>query len=585
MSEFVAKAMDRQLACPAGLVWSHLAAFQRPDILPQVVVRNRKNALAGSAYVVSVLALLAGMAPADARRLALVIGNDSYQHADALNSARADARAVADALKATGFKVTLRQDVTQQSMKEAIRTFKSEVSGGDEVVFYYAGHGVQLEGMNYMIPVDTAGDNPDQLKDDSVSLQRVLDDMQDQKARFTLAIIDACRDNPFKGNGRALRTRGLAPVTAADGQAVLYSAGAGQEALDSLGPRDKDPNGVFTRVLIKEMRTPGLSFDQVIHEVRNQVVQLATSVGHTQTPGYYSQFTGDFFFIPSAANQPAAAAPAATGSQQPSRAGAIEPPAASRTPPADEIAAYKAAEASNTLAGWQIFKRNYPSSAYAATADIRIASLTPSRTVAPAPREVQVQPQPQPQPAWSPVDPGMVGTFEYDTVYNFYDQQYIATISADGRCHLTIIQEESGTYQNAFGILHTTGAKTHHSRAGTYRQVSGNSVAVTGEAGTVVYQLMPPGATVNPRNPLLGTWHATFVTGGATWDINSQNNANGTFEARARFEDSLNCGYSNNQWHVTSTVTGKSDGGTYRIIDARNIEFTGNSGTSVWRRR
>jgi hypothetical protein len=242
--------------------------------------------------------LLAVVAPVEARRLALVIGNDSYQHADALSNARADAKAVADALRATGFKVTLKQDVTQQAMKEAIRTFKTEVAGGDEIIFYYAGHGVQLEGNNYMIPVDTAGENPDQLKDDSVSLQRVLDDMQDQKARFTLAIVDACRDNPFKSNGRALRTRGLAPVMAADGQAVLYSAGAGQEALDNLGPRDKDPNGVFTRVLIKEMKTPGLSFDQVIHDVRNQVVQLAKSVDHTQTPGYYSQFTGDFYFIP-----------------------------------------------------------------------------------------------------------------------------------------------------------------------------------------------------------------------------------------------------------------------------------------------
>ena len=294
--------------------------IQRPDILDLVAKPERINALEISSYVVSgasarlaliAIALLAGTAPVDARRLALVIGNDSYQHADALNNARADARAVSEALKATGFKVTLRQDVTQQSMKEAIRTFKSEVAGGDEVIFFYAGHGVQLEGMNYMIPVDTAGENPDQLKDDSVSLQRVLDDMQDQKARFTLAIVDACRDNPFKSNGRALRTRGLAPVMAADGQAVLYSAGAGQEALDNLGPRDKDPNGVFTRVLIKEIRAPGLSFDQVIHDVRNEVVQLARSVDHTQTPGYYSQFTGDFFFIPPAANMAAGAVGAA----------------------------------------------------------------------------------------------------------------------------------------------------------------------------------------------------------------------------------------------------------------------------------
>jgi hypothetical protein len=366
MNEFVAKAMDRQLGCTAGLAWSNLAAFRRPDILGQVAIRDRISALAGSAYVVSAVTLLAGTSLVDARRLALVIGNDSYQHADALNSARADARAVADALKATGFKVTLRQDVTQQAMKEAIRTFKSEVSGGDEVIFYYAGHGVQLEGMNYMIPVDTAGENPDQLKDDSVSLQRVLDDMQDQKARFTLAIIDACRDNPFKGNGRALRTRGLAPVMAADGQAVLYSAGAGQEALDSLGPHDKDPNGVFTRVLIKEMRTPGQSFDQVIHDVRNQVVQLASSVGHTQTPGYYSQFTGDFFFIPPPANQPAGALTAASGPQQ-----------SGPDPGQFELAYWEAIKDSHDAADFQDYLKKYPHGEFADLAAKR-AKLTPA---------------------------------------------------------------------------------------------------------------------------------------------------------------------------------------------------------------
>jgi Caspase domain len=301
--------------------------------------------------------LLALVAPVEARRLALVIGNDSYQHADALSNARADAKAVADALRATGFRVTLKQDVTQQAMKEAIRTFKTEVAGGDEIIFFYAGHGVQLDGNNYMIPVDTAGENPDQLKDDSVSLQRVLDDMQDQKARFTLAIVDACRDNPFKSNGRALRTRGLAPVMAADGQAVLYSAGAGQEALDNLGPRDKDPNGVFTRVLIKEMKTPGLSFDQVIHDVRNQVVQLAKSVDHTQTPGYYSQFTGDFYFIPPGP----VATPSAT----------IATPALPRPGPDPkqiELAYWESIKDSRDVADFQDYLKKYPQGEFAGLA-------------------------------------------------------------------------------------------------------------------------------------------------------------------------------------------------------------------------
>lgn len=137
----------------------------------------------------------------------------------------------------------------------------------------------------------------------------------------------------------------------------------------------------------------------------------------------------------------------------------------------------------------------------------------------------------------------------------------------------------------ASGNTSTTGAKTRHSRNGTYRLVGTNSIAMTGEAGTFVYQPLQPGTTVNPRNPvMLGAWHATAVSNGVTWDVIIQNNANGTCEAQARSEDNANCSYSNNQWHTTSTVTGHSDGGSYRILNARDIEFTGSHGTADWRR-
>lgn len=523
------------------------------------------------------ITMLAAIAPAQARRLALVIGNDSYQHADPLGNARADARAVADALRATSFKVTLKQDVGLQAMKEALRTFKSEVAGGDEVVFYYAGHGVQLDGNNYMIPVDTAGDSADQLKDDSVSLQRVLDDMQDQKARFTLAIIDACRDNPFKSNGRALRTRGLAPVTAADGQAVLYSAGAGQEALDNLGPRDKDPNGVFTRVLIKEMKTPGLSFDQVIHDVRDQVVQLAKSVDHAQTPGYYSQFTGDFYFIAPGARQAASPAPPAAPAPAPSAAG--------HGPTADEIAAFKAADSANSVAGWQIFKRNYPNSAYATTADIRLASLTKPHGDAPA--APATLPAAQPARAARPdIDPAVIGNFEADSVVDDYNTHVIYSIAADGRYRLSTTQEESGTYRSAFGIYRTTAAGTHRVRTGTYRAVGTTGIEVSSATGSAVFQPAQPGAPLNPLQPvMLGIWHATILQGGLSWTLTIQNNPDGTYYFKAQTEDSGTYSASNNQWRTTSAVTGQSNTGTYRVIDARSVEFSGSAGTVIWKRQ
>ena len=251
-----------------------------------------------TALVAAVLTF--GAAAAHAGRIALVIGNDSYQHVTPLRNARADAKAVATSLQSVGFTVTLKQDVTLSELKAALRTFKAQISGGDEVVFYFSGHGVQFDGTNYLVPVDLDPENEDQVADDSVPLQRVLDNLQDQRPAFALAIIDACRDNPFKGTGRSIGGRGLAPVTAANGQMVFYSAGAGQEALDRLDKRDSDPNGVFTRVLIKEIKTPGLPAEQMLKRVRDQVVDLAKQVDHVQVPALYDQSTGEFYFVPTA---------------------------------------------------------------------------------------------------------------------------------------------------------------------------------------------------------------------------------------------------------------------------------------------
>jgi uncharacterized caspase-like protein len=243
------------------------------------------------------LALMVAAPAADAKRVALVIGNDSYESAAPLQNARSDARAVAEVLRRDGFDVALKEDVTLKAMKDALRSFKAQIAGGDDAVFYFSGHGVQFEGTNYLIPIDLTPDSQEQVVDDSLSLQRVLDDLRDQKARFALAIVDACRDNPFRGTGRAIGSRGLAPVTAATGQMIMYSAGAGQQALDRLGSQDSDPHGVFTRVLIKELEKPGEPADQMLKNVRNQVVSLARAVDHEQVPALYDQTVGEFYFV------------------------------------------------------------------------------------------------------------------------------------------------------------------------------------------------------------------------------------------------------------------------------------------------
>ena len=231
-----------------------------------------------------------------ATRRALVIGNDSYRQVTKLVNAREDARAIAESLQQVGYQVTLKLDLTEKDMKAALRTFKGQVEGGDEVLVFFAGHGVQFGAANYLLPVDIAGESEEQIKDESIQLQRVLDDMSEKKAKFTLAMIDACRDNPFKTVNRNIGGRGLAPTTAATGQMVIFSAGAGQQALDKLGPADKSRNGLFTRIFLKEMQKPGVSIDKVVRNVRNEVVGMAKSVGHEQVPAIYDQVVGEFYF-------------------------------------------------------------------------------------------------------------------------------------------------------------------------------------------------------------------------------------------------------------------------------------------------
>ncbi len=233
-----------------------------------------------------------------ANRKALVIGNNKYKFVSPLATAAEDAKTIADNLAQVGYKVTLKLDASEREMRAAIRNFSSQVEGGDEVAFYFAGHGVQIGSANYLIPVDVNGESEAQIRDEAIALQRILDEMTERKAKFTLAVIDACRDNPFKVAGRNLGSalRGLAPTSAATGQMVIFSAGAGQKALDSLGPSDKSKNGVFTRVFVKQMQKPAVPIDKILKDTRSEVVNLAKTIGHEQVPAIYDQVIGEFFF-------------------------------------------------------------------------------------------------------------------------------------------------------------------------------------------------------------------------------------------------------------------------------------------------
>lgn len=234
--------------------------------------------------------------PEPTNRKALVIGNDNYYSVPKLANARQDANAIGKTLSELGYKVMVKNDLNEKDMKATLRQFKNDLDGGDEVVIFYAGHGVQLGAANYLLPTDIKGESEDQVRDDAIQLQRLLDDMNEKRVKFTLAMIDACRDNPFPKSGRAIAGRGLAPTTAATGQMIIFSAGSGQQALDKLGPNDKNPNGLFTRMLLSEIRKPGVRVDNMIRDVRRKVVDAARSVGHEQVPAIYDQVVGDFYF-------------------------------------------------------------------------------------------------------------------------------------------------------------------------------------------------------------------------------------------------------------------------------------------------
>ena len=236
-------------------------------------------------------------------RKALVIGNDSYKGKNVLQTAREDARSIAAELRRVGYSVTIQMDLAERGMKTALRNFVEQINGGDEVAFFFAGHGVQIESSNYLIPVDIEGESPRQVRDEAIDLNRILGDLEERRPKFTLAIIDACRNNPFTEKWdkykRGGASRGLAPTTAATGQMIIFSAGANQKALDSLTtPVSKDPNknGVFTRVFIKHMKRPSVSINEIAEDTKEEVVLLARKIGHDQVPAVYNNTVGKFFF-------------------------------------------------------------------------------------------------------------------------------------------------------------------------------------------------------------------------------------------------------------------------------------------------
>ncbi|MCF8483891.1 MAG: caspase family protein [Rhodobacteraceae bacterium] len=251
------------------------------------------------AFVITICAV-----PALAQtRHALVVGVDMYSELPQLNRAGADARAIEATLSQIGVQTTLVLNPDRQTLLKRLDAFSTSLGRGDEAIFFFAGHGIEMDGQNYLLPTDVpAQAGALTVREQSLSLQTVISAIQGSGVRVSVFIIDACRDNPFPKGTRSIGgTRGLAPAQETEGTFVMFSAGAGQTALDRLPGEDASPNSVFTRALLPRLSTPGLDLRQTALEVREDVRQMAAKAGHSQFPALYDQMVGSFTLVPAAA--------------------------------------------------------------------------------------------------------------------------------------------------------------------------------------------------------------------------------------------------------------------------------------------
>src|SRR5579872_2371067 len=206
-----------------------------------------------------------GRAPVQARRLALVIGNDAYAAANALHNAVNDATGMKAALEAVGFSVQVGVNLTQQQMETKIDDFTGSVRPGDTALFFYSGHGMQISDQNYLVPVDFNARTAVDAKYKAYPAQRVQENLEAAGAGMQILILDACRNNPFR-TWRGTST-GLAAMQAGRGTYIAFATSPGKTADDN--PNGK--NGLFTGELISVLRESGLSIDQVFNSVRERV--------------------------------------------------------------------------------------------------------------------------------------------------------------------------------------------------------------------------------------------------------------------------------------------------------------------------
>jgi len=342
------------------------------------------------------LLLLMCASPAQAKRVALVIGNNQYENVPNLQKAVNDAHALGQTLKDLDFELITAENIGRREMNQKLQEFAAKLGRGDEALFFFAGHGVQIDGQNFLLPTDIPNASPDQeafLRYEAVGVYQVLDIIRGRGSRVAILVLDACRNNPFRRVGtRTLGgTRGLASMTAPEGTFIMYSAGAGQEALDTLGDDDPNPNSIFTRSLIPFLKSPGLKLTETARRVRREVQKLAAAASHEQRPAYYDEVTGDFFFTPNREEAPT--------------------PRLSTSNSQDEIL-WAAVRDSDRISDFEFYLSRFPKGRYSAVAELKVEQLKEKKVA------VGVYPQQQPVPGEKlPKEPGPARTVKMFDLY------------------------------------------------------------------------------------------------------------------------------------------------------------------------
>ncbi len=223
------------------------------------------------------------------KRLALVVGNADYPGSNKLGNPVNDANDMAASLKNLGFEVILYTNLNNRAMREAINTFGDKLRDYQVGLFYYAGHGVQSKGRNYLVPLDAKPESENEVEYDCLLADRILTKMEDARTRTNIVVLDACRNAPFERSwSRGGGDNGLATMDAPIGSVIAYATAPGKTAADGNGR-----NGLYTAALLKALQVPNQTIIQLFQQVRGDVLKQSNN---KQLPWESTSLTSDFYF-------------------------------------------------------------------------------------------------------------------------------------------------------------------------------------------------------------------------------------------------------------------------------------------------